>query len=151
MDTPADLHFTEYDTRVAGYAVIVVDGRILLTWYNGEGRPERAGWSLPGGGIDFAESIEEGVLREVYEETGYRVELGPLLGTHTFTVAKSLVNGRPLKSVRVLYEATIVGGTLGVTEVDGSTDRAEWLDLAALPNDPYADIVTHALALLGRR
>lgn len=31
----------EYDTRVAGYAVIVVDGRIPLTWHRRGNRPER--------------------------------------------------------------------------------------------------------------
>jgi 8-oxo-dGTP diphosphatase len=42
--------FTEYDTRLAAYALIVDDReRILLTWYNGKGRGE-PGWTLPGGG-----------------------------------------------------------------------------------------------------
>ncbi len=38
-----DLHFSEYDTRLAGYAVIVNDSNeILLSWFNGGGEPSRA-------------------------------------------------------------------------------------------------------------
>ena len=29
-------------------------------------------WGLPGGQIETGESLEEGVLRELYEETGYK-------------------------------------------------------------------------------
>lgn len=31
------MHFTDYDLRLAAYAVIVRDEQILLTWYNGKG------------------------------------------------------------------------------------------------------------------
>lgn len=144
MDAQDDLHFTEYDTRVAGYAVIVRDGRILLTWYNGEGRGGVPCWSLPGGGVDFDESVEQAIVREAYEESGYRVELGRPLGTHVFTRDVDLT-GRPFKSVRILYEAHIVGGTLGVVEVGGTTDRAEWFDLTAMPEEPCADVVVVGL------
>ena len=39
----------------------------------------------PGGGIDFDEAILDGVVREVFEETGYHVEPGALLAEHHFT------------------------------------------------------------------
>ncbi len=150
MDAQDDLHFTEYDTRVAGYAVIVRDGRILLTWYNGEGRGGVPCWSLPGGGVDFDESVEDGILREAYEETGYRIELVRPLGTDSVTRTRGF-HGRPFKSVRIFYEARVVGGTLGVVEVGGSTDKAEWLELAAMPQERYSDIVIAALEALAKR
>lgn len=37
------------------------------------------GWSLPGGYLDFNETAEEGILRELYEETGWRGEVMGLL------------------------------------------------------------------------
>lgn len=141
--TDRQLHFTEYDTRLAAYAVIVRDGRILLTWFNGADRGTPC-WSLPGGGVEFDESVEQAIVREAHEESGYRVELTRPLATHVFTRGTE-PTGRPFKSVRILYEARIVGGTLGVVEVGGTTDKAEWFDLTAMPDEPCADVVVVGL------
>ena len=136
-----DLHFSEYDTRLAGYAVIVHDdNEILLSWFNGGGEPGRALWTLPGGGIDYDESIEEGTVREIREETGFDAELIRPLTTHSFT-EKRRGSGRPFKGVRVVYLAEVVGGTLGTLEIDGTTDRAEWISIAALPRIRHARII----------
>jgi len=32
-------------------------------------------WDLPGGGIELEESVRDGLIREFYEETGYRVRV----------------------------------------------------------------------------
>lgn len=123
------LHFTEYDTRLAAYALIIdAQDRILLSWFNGS----TPGWSLPGGGVEYEEQLEEAVVREVYEETGYQVELGDFLTTDSATAPVSARTGRPFKSVRMIWLGHIVGGTLGTIEVGGTTDRAEWIPLADL-------------------
>jgi ADP-ribose pyrophosphatase YjhB (NUDIX family) len=72
--------FTEYDTRLGGYAVVIRDGHVLLALWN---EPEVPTWTLPGGGIELHEDIEDGVVREVREESGYDVVLGRLLGVDT--------------------------------------------------------------------
>jgi len=61
----------------AGVGAIVVadDGRVLLVKRS---NPPLAGrWSLPGGVIDVGETIEQAVAREVREETGLEVAVGP--------------------------------------------------------------------------
>lgn len=136
------MHFTEYDTRVAAYAVIVDDaGRILLSWFNGNHRND-PGWTLPGGGVDYGEQMPAAVMREVKEETGYDVEVGAPLTTNVYVVPFE-PGRRPYQSTRVIFEARIVGGELGTLEVDGTTDFAEWVSLeeaAAVP-ESSADIV----------
>ncbi len=64
--------------RVAAYAVVTSARGLLLTQFNTQ--THVAGdWGLPGGGLDDGETPVDGVHREVWEETGQRVELGGLL------------------------------------------------------------------------
>ena len=145
---PADLEFYDYDTRLAAYAVIVDGDRVLLSWWNGEGVGE-PGWSMPGGGVDLPETAEQGVVREVREETGFDVEVTRLLtlDSHLKAPADRVMDtDRWARFIRVVYAARIVGGSLGTLEVDGSTDYAEWVPLASVPDLPRAGIVDVALA-----
>jgi len=53
-------------------AVILHEGRVLLIQ---RGQPPLKGeWSLPGGALELGETLEEGICREVLEETGFVVE-----------------------------------------------------------------------------
>ena len=144
------MKFTEYDTRVAGYAVIVNKSRILLTWFNGAGRQE-PGWTLPGGGVEYEETIEAAIVREVREESGYDVVLGRPLFTHTFVQPVTWEAGpqpsRPFKSVQIGYMATVSGGQLGTLEEGGTTDHAAWLTLdEAVLTDSRMGLVNVAVA-----
>lgn len=139
------MEFYEYDTRIAVYGVVVDSERILLTWFRGNAR-NRACWSLPGGGLEYGESLEDALHREMHEETGLMVELGPILGSHTFTAPEGPRPPRPYMSVRTFYEARVLDGVLGTIEVDGTTARAEWVDLAQVPDVVHADIVDLGLA-----
>lgn len=60
-------------------AVIVRDGRALLIRRGHE--PRKGEWSLPGGLVNLGESLEDAVRREVREETGLNVEVGPIVET----------------------------------------------------------------------
>jgi len=142
-EMPADLEFFDYDTRVAAYAVIVEGDRILLSWWNGEGHGEPK-WSLPGGGVDLPETAEQGMVREVREETGFDVEATGLLAVDSHIVAPAerlLETDRWARHLRIIHTARVVGGSLGTLEVGGSTDYAEWLPITSVPDLPRAGIV----------
>lgn len=105
-----NVHFSDYDTRLAAYAAIVDDdGRLLLAWWNGEGRGV-PGFSMPGGGVEFDESLEAAVEREVLEETGYTVRVGAPIAAHSFTIPDGGRHGRPYSSVRIVFSAVIIAG-----------------------------------------
>ncbi|MBG0815128.1 NUDIX hydrolase [Planomonospora sp. ID82291] len=61
-------------------AIVRDDSRRLLLVRRG--RPPGEGfWSVPGGRVEPGESDAEAVVREVAEETGLTVAVGPLAGT----------------------------------------------------------------------
>jgi len=140
------------DMRVAAYAVIVDDDdRLLLAHWN-EGR--RSAWTMPGGGLEGGEDPEQAAIREVLEETGYRVEIQELLGIHSRVIPASQriaddASG-PLHALRIVYRARVTGGRLR-NEVGGSTDRAEWFPLAAVEALQRVKLVDVALSMAGVR
>ena len=67
-------------------AVVRDDRRRLLVIRRGQ--PPMAGrWTLPGGRVERGETIVEAVAREVAEETGLGVTVGPLVGVHEVVTA----------------------------------------------------------------
>ena len=65
----------EYPARpVVGVGGVVIrDGRVLIVRRGTE--PLRGCWSIPGGTLEIGETIEEGVRREMREETGLEVRV----------------------------------------------------------------------------
>ena len=58
-------------------AVIVQDGKVLLVKRKYE--PLAGQWSLPGGAVEVGETLEACLVREMREETGLEVSVGPVI------------------------------------------------------------------------
>ena len=69
----------EYPSRpiVAVAGVVFIEGRVLLIKRRFE--PLAGRWSLPGGAVEVGETLAEGLAREMKEETGLDVEVGPVV------------------------------------------------------------------------
>jgi ADP-ribose pyrophosphatase YjhB (NUDIX family) len=61
----------------AGVACVADDAILLVQ------RADDGTWCLPGGRVEFGESVEDCAAREFAEETGRRVELTGLLGVYS--------------------------------------------------------------------
>ena len=58
-------------------AVIMQDGKVVLVKRRFE--PLAGQWSLPGGRLELGETLESGLAREMLEETGLEVQVGPVV------------------------------------------------------------------------
>ncbi|MCB2188529.1 MAG: NUDIX hydrolase [Deltaproteobacteria bacterium] len=63
---------------VVGVSGVVLAGESVLLVKRGA-EPAKGLWSLPGGGLELGETLAQGVAREIAEETGLAVEVGPLV------------------------------------------------------------------------
>src|SRR4051794_12654396 len=69
-------------------------------------RRDNGHWEPPGGVLELDETIEDGLRREVREETGAQVEVGPLTGVY-----KNMAGG----IVALVFRSELVGPPLQET------------------------------------
>lgn len=83
--------------------VLLVDGSDRILYLRArEDRTGKEFWVMPGGGIKDTETFEEAAIRELKEETGLEVKLGPCVWTrrHVFKW-----EGRELDQYEVFFFA----------------------------------------------
>jgi ADP-ribose pyrophosphatase YjhB (NUDIX family) len=100
----------EYPSRpiVGVGGVVFVGGRVLLIKRRFE--PLAGRWSLPGGALEVGETLAEGLAREMVEETGLDVDVGPVVDV--FDRITRDERGRPrFHYVLVDFLCTVRAGT----------------------------------------
>jgi 8-oxo-dGTP diphosphatase len=146
-------------TPIVGVGAVVVEaGRVLLVRRGRE--PLKGKWSLPGGMLELGESLQAGVVREVEEETGLRVEAVELVELLDRIVREESADGERVRFHYVIadYLCQVIGGALKAgsdTEAVRWVERAEWNSHGALALDPITVRVIEAglqrAADLGRK
>lgn len=70
--------------RINVRGIIIKDGKLFAVRHK---QPDSTGknfWCTPGGGLDDGESLEDGIRREILEETGVIAQVGRLLFIQQF-------------------------------------------------------------------
>jgi 8-oxo-dGTP diphosphatase len=75
---------TYLDPKLAVAVLIERDGKLLFG-RRGVGAREAGKWSFPAGFVERGERVEDAAVREVREEVGLEITLGPLLGLFSST------------------------------------------------------------------
>jgi 8-oxo-dGTP diphosphatase len=128
-------------------AVVVHQGRVLLVQRGHE--PSKGKWSLPGGVLELGESLADGVVREVEEETGLKVEVVALIELIDRIQKHQTPEGERVRYHYVIadYLCRVVGGSLlaaSDAEAVRWVERAEWNSPSALALDPVTVRVVEA-------
>lgn len=105
--------------QVASAAIVTRagDDKILLVQRAED--PGKGLWGLPGGFVEMGETVAEALMREVFEETGYAVELGALTGVWSF-----FNDVKNIAGIVLIYETRVTGGTL---QIASDSTAAEWV------------------------
>jgi len=141
------------DWRISAYAAVVKDGKILLmvpTW-------DKNRYDLPGGGIEIDERIEDGVIRETLEETGYKIRFknsNPIYLTEDRFYAVAL--DKYFHSVIIIFEAELVDEKQYTEYInqDGhkkETESVEWIRMEDLNEENFFYLFYPMLELLKNR
>jgi 8-oxo-dGTP diphosphatase len=121
--------------RIAAYGVARdVEGRLLLARAS-PALTLRGRWFLPGGGVQHGESPPDSLRREMEEESGLTVSLGPLL--EVLSDVRTIPDGTSLHTVRLIYRVESWEGNLR-PETEGTTDAVGWFTLEEIRGMPLA-------------
>lgn len=132
------------DRPVAGVGAVIVDQGCVLLVKRGHA-PLKGEWSLPGGAVELGETLEAAVAREVLEETGLIVEVGPVV--EVIDRVHRDANGRVEYHYIVVDYLCQVSAVADAGPIAGSdADDVQWVpieDLAALRVQATAIAVIH--------
>lgn len=96
--------------RVRVGVVIPQDDRILLVRHR---KGERTYWMLPGGGLDYGETVAQCAEREVHEETGLVIQAERML-----YLSEAICPRGSRHILNIFMLARLEGGTLMIPEGD---------------------------------
>mmetsp|Transcript_26395 Transcript_26395/g.43205 ORF Transcript_26395/g.43205 Transcript_26395/m.43205 type:complete len:161 (-) Transcript_26395:82-564(-) len=129
-----------------GAFVFDENGRILLVKRSANSRVEPGTWARPGGAVEFGESCEAALERELLEETGLRICSPEVLDV------TSNINGKT-HWVAIGYVAKLVSGCLpsdAVNREPHKHDALEWFALDEVPQ-PIACFTADGIEKLRRQ
>ncbi|AUM67411.1 DNA mismatch repair protein MutT [Brevibacillus laterosporus] len=129
--------------RVGVGAAIIDDNRRILLVLRKKA-PEAGCWSLPGGKVDYMETIEDAVIREIKEELNIDIVIDSLL-----CVTNHIVQAESVHWIAPTFIAHISSGEVQNLEPH-ALEKVEWFPIDELP-DNITITTTYAIDQLKNR
>lgn len=107
-------------------AILVKGNKVLLVKRGIE--PEIGKWALPGGYLSWNETVEEAIIREVKEETGYDIKIRNFLGIYS---DPNRIPGENLQNVGLMFVCELISEEN--SGHDNETLDLKWFDLKKIP------------------
>jgi ADP-ribose pyrophosphatase YjhB (NUDIX family) len=112
--------------RIGVSACVWRDGKVLLVERGKE--PWKGKWSLPGGSLEFGETVREAARRELAEETGVEADLDKLVDIDDAIMRNAA--GAPITHFAI---ACFTGyWRRGLARAQDDVTRVQWAEIAAL-------------------
>jgi 8-oxo-dGTP diphosphatase len=112
------------EAPIVGVGAVVIDGTKVLLVRRGQ-EPLKGEWSLPGGALELGETLQQGVVREVLEETGLLVAPAGVVEVVDRITREEASGQIRYHYVVVDFVCGVTGGALG----GGSdADEARWVE-----------------------
>jgi 8-oxo-dGTP pyrophosphatase MutT (NUDIX family) len=128
----------EYDQRSAARVLLLDDQDrvLLLHGYDPADRDRGPWWFTPGGGLEPGEPHQAGAARELFEETGLRLDPDEFTGPVYEQVVEFPLDGRRYRQAEQFFLARIPSwevDTSGFTDLElRSVDGHRWWSVEAL-------------------
>lgn len=94
-----------------GAAILNDEGKLFLSLRSQNTRNEKGLWETPGGGLEFGETMEQTVIREMKEE--YGIEIEPIKILHVYD---HILKGEKQHWVAITFICKIKSGTPTIME-----------------------------------
>jgi 8-oxo-dGTP diphosphatase len=143
-DIERKTHEVEVDRlifRPSVYGIFIEDNKILLS-------KQYDGYDFPGGGVDLHETMQEATVREVFEETGLKVEVGEVIAAETsffYPKHSKKHEGEYWNCPLIYFVVKKTGGELSIENFDEEEKTyaamAEWIDLSEIKNIKFINSI----------
>jgi ADP-ribose pyrophosphatase YjhB (NUDIX family) len=136
-----------YPTRpyLAVSAAIFRDGKVLIV--RRQRAPAKGIYTLPGGGVELGETLEQAVIREIREETALEIEPVELVGFRQ-AIARDAAGRVERHFVVLPFAARYLGGEITLNE---ELSEADWRDPSELNGLKTTEGLAQVVAAAGAR
>jgi ADP-ribose pyrophosphatase YjhB (NUDIX family) len=129
------------EAPIVGVGAVVIDSTKVLLVRRGQ-EPLKGDWSLPGGALELGETLQQGVVREVLEETGLIVVPGGIIEILDRITPDETAGRVRYHYVLIDFVCHVTGGDLGCAS---DAEEVRWVERDQLQNGYRVAPVTLAV------